>query len=186
MRSAWSAAVRMTGAGLGLAVWMGWACSDAPDRSLDAETRDSPGVTDLRSTLMPASTDRARGLGSESSAASSGASDPRADEDDPSCQDTCSTKHYECGRVCGQDCGKCRDGEECRNGKCECNSGCDGTRCSNTCGQACECAAGTVCDASGMCMPPDRACTGPSCLPAQPLPELPMPSEPPNPAPVQP
>jgi hypothetical protein len=37
-----------------------------------------------------------------------------------------------------------------------------------------------------MCMPPDRACTGPGCVPARPLPELPMPSEPPNPAPVQP
>jgi hypothetical protein len=189
MRSAWSAAVKVTGAGLALAAWLAWGCSDASERSSDGENRDLPGVTDLRSTLMPASRDalqRRGSPGSESSESSGSASEPRADEDDPSCQDTCSSKHYECGKVCGQDCGKCRDGEECRNGKCECNSSCDGTRCSNACGQACECAAGTVCDASGMCMPPDRACIGPSCAQAPAVPELPAPSEPPDPAPVQP
>ena len=190
MRSAWSAAVKMTGAGLALGVWVGWGCSDASERSLDAEAHDSAHATDLRSTLTPASSAplgaRATSESSESSESSSTASAPRADEDEPACQDTCSTKHYECGKVCGKDCGKCRDGEECRNGKCECNSSCDGTRCANACGQACECAAGTVCDVSGMCMPPDRACTGPECAPAQPLPELPGPSEPPNPAPVAP
>lgn len=193
MPSAWSAAVKMTGAGLALAVWMGWGCSDASERSLDA---DSPRVTDLRSTLMPASKDTLQRASGESSEASASSSDPRADEDEPACQDTCSTKHYECGKVCGKDCGKCRDGEECRNGKCECNSSCDGTRCANACGQACECAAGTVCDASGLCMPPDQSCTGPDCAPTQPeqpvpgqpqpVPELPGPSEPPNPAPVAP
>ena len=188
MPRAWSAAVKMTGAGLGLAVWVGWGCSDASERAPDGESRDSPRVTDLRSTLMPASSNalRERANTSESSESSNSASDPRADEDDPACQDTCSSKHYECGKVCGQECGSCRNGEECRNGKCECNSTCDGTRCSNACGEACECAGGTVCDVSGMCMPPDRACTGPDCVPAQPLPELPGPSEPPNPAPVQP
>jgi hypothetical protein len=189
MRSAWSAAVRMIGAGLGLALWVGWGCGDASDRSLDAENRDSPSVTDLRSTLMPTSSDtlqRRAPPTSESSEASGSSVEPRADQDDPACEDTCSSKRYECGKVCGKDCGKCRDGEECRNGKCECNSTCDGTRCSNACGQACDCAAGTVCDVSGMCMPPDRACTGPDCAPAQPLPELPGPGEPSNPAPVQP
>ncbi len=195
MRGAWSTAVKMTGAGLALAMWVGWGCGDASERSLDADNRDAPRLTDLRSTLMPPSKDALQArAGSESSEASSTASAPQADEDEPACQDTCSTKHYECGKVCGKDCGKCRDGEECRNGKCECNSSCDGTRCANACGQACECAAGTVCDASGLCMPPDQACTGPDCAPAQPGaqqpqqpgPHLPGPSEPPNPVPVEP
>ena len=33
MPRAWSAAVKMTGAGLGLAVWVGWGCSDASERA---------------------------------------------------------------------------------------------------------------------------------------------------------
>jgi hypothetical protein len=156
-------------------------CNGAP-RSEDAEDRDIPLLTDLQAPLMPASsrpesTSRGPGWSTPSEA-----SDPRAEAEDPSCQDTCASQRAECGQVCGRECGQCPDDEECRDHRCECAAGgCDGTRCANACGQACACATGTACDATGLCVL-QANCSGPFCASGRQLPEVPsLPEAPPEP-----
>jgi len=162
-------------------------CGDeAPSRAADGESARVPArLTDLSSSLRPAVGDQTPETTQQGARASqvSRAADrdaPRTSDDDPACQDTCMSKRAECGKVCGEDCGKCPNGEECQGGKCVCTSSCDGTLCANACGQACECAAGTACDVSGRCLPASD-CSGPLCAPARELldpPALPGPGDP--------
>jgi hypothetical protein len=78
---------------------------------------------------------------------------PRAD-----CHDTCESAAFQCGKLCGVDCGGCAAGQACDGGKCECVPKCDGSSCSDGCGGSCDCKAGTVCNAQSACVAP-AACT---------------------------
>jgi hypothetical protein len=86
------------------------------------------------------------------------------------CTDTCKSAGFDCGDVCGEHCGSCPDGVSCAMRQCEvaCVPQCDGTRCDDGCGGACDCAEGTVCDNAGSCVPKGECkdtceSTGASC-----------------------
>jgi hypothetical protein len=71
------------------------------------------------------------------------------------CTDTCEDFNLECGEVCGNTCGLCKDGEECVNGVCVCNPTCDGSHCGDDgCGELCECSGDFICDAEFDCVEP--------------------------------
>jgi len=150
-------------------------CGDpAAGPAREGEQRDAPArLTDLSTSLPPAPGDQASESASLAARAGQGSTAPRASEDDPACQETCTTKRAECGKVCGEDCGRCPNGEDCQDGKCVCPSSCDGTLCADACGQACACAAGTACDVSGRCVPAGD-CSGPLCAPSPELLEPPV------------
>jgi len=76
--------------------------------------------------------------------------------DEAGCLDTCSGAGFECGELCGRSCGSCKEGLECRSGRCECQPSCDGTSCDDGCGGTCPCATGTVCDGFGQCKKPSE------------------------------
>lgn len=180
MTKAWWAATSVGAAGwLGLLSSSCGAGGTAPTDEVEAA--DMPRLTDLQAPLSPARAplpgpsrarlDESRDPG-----------DPRANVDDPSCQDTCASRRAECGSVCGKECGQCPEGEDCKDNKCECSSSCDGTRCANACGEPCTCPAGTACDQSGLCVP-GADCSGPFCAGSRALPEAPsLPEVPPEPA----
>jgi hypothetical protein len=75
--------------------------------------------------------------------------------DEPACTDTCESLGKQCGEVCGESCGSCAANEQCETGVCQCRPLCDGTRCDDGCGGACDCGEGTVCDAHGACLAPE-------------------------------
>jgi len=162
-------------------IWTTLLASGCGDQAAGGEQRDAPArLTDLSWSLPPAPRDQTPESATRAARASQDNPAPRASEDDPACQETCSSKRAECGKVCGEDCGSCPNGEDCQDGKCVCPSSCDGTMCADACGQACACAAGTACDVSGLCVPAGD-CSGPLCAPSPELlepPALPGPGDP--------
>lgn len=85
-----------------------------------------------------------------------------------SCIDTCSSLEYECGTVCGQDCGNCNNPHgitSCLNGKCNpiCNSGWD--NCNFDKKDGCEAQLGTVinCASCGNNCSAEDVCTNNVC-----------------------
>ncbi len=68
------------------------------------------------------------------------------------CDDTCGGQGWECGPLCGTECGPCDADEECIDHICKCQPTCDGTRCDDGCGGTCTCDEGTTCNGSGDCV----------------------------------
>jgi len=68
------------------------------------------------------------------------------------CKDTCDGAKFQCGKLCGIDCGACGEGQRCDTGTCECSPVCDGTSCSDGCGGSCDCAGDKVCNAADACV----------------------------------
>lgn len=74
------------------------------------------------------------------------------------CTQTCASENLECGEVCGESCGACDEGHECREGRCVCVPDCDGTHCGDDgCGGTCECSGGRVCADDKSCI--DEVCS---------------------------
>ncbi len=90
--------------------------------------------------------------------------------DENVCTLDCSALGWECGQICGNDCGKCQAPGVCNQGTC-CLPSCDGTHCGpNGCGGTCACGSGSSCDANtGLCVPGDECegvadpCAGKQC-----------------------
>jgi hypothetical protein len=172
-------------AGFWLLLLSGSGCSDpgsdpgsdlGASRAGEGDPPSAPArLTDLSSSLRPTTT---------SPGSVAAGSDPRASEDGPACQDTCMSKRAECGKVCGEDCGQCPNGEDCQDGKCVCTSSCDGTLCADACGQPCACATGTACDVSGRCVPAGD-CSGLLCTPSPEFVDAPVLPGPGDPVPAQ-